>query len=64
MEPGESKTLRFTLSPKAFEVISSDWKRVVEPGDVTIFVGGDSATTNAVRLAIREENSRILQVRK
>ena len=54
LQAGEMKTIRFTLSPKAFEVISSDWRRIIEPGDVSIFVGGDSTTTNCVNLVIKE----------
>ena len=53
LAPGETKTVTFALPPEAFALYDADLKRVVEPGDFTIFVGGDSTTTNAVRLTLK-----------
>ena len=53
LAPGETKTVTFALPPEAFALYDADLKRVVEPGDFTIFVGGDSTTTNVVRLTLK-----------
>ena len=53
LAPGETKTVTFALPPEAFALYDADLKRVVEPGDFTVFVGPDSTTTNAVRLTLK-----------
>ncbi|QIA08316.1 glycoside hydrolase family 3 protein [Draconibacterium halophilum] len=40
LEPGETKTVKFVLQPRQFSIIGVDDKRVIEPGDFTLFVGG------------------------
>ena len=40
LEPGQSKTLTFTLNRDDLSFIGSDNKPVVEPGDFTVMVGG------------------------
>ncbi len=40
----------FALPQDAFAIYDADLKRVVEPGEFTVFVGGDADTGNAVRL--------------
>ena len=40
LEPGESRTLTFTLKRDDFSFIASDNKTTVEPGDFTVMVGG------------------------
>lgn len=53
LQPGEEKEVTLTLPPSAFEIITVDQKRVIEPGSVQIFVGPDSTTQNktSIRLA-------------
>jgi beta-glucosidase len=55
LKPGEKRVVLFTLSPRQMSVISDNGKRVVEPGDFTLSVGGkqpgftgraDAATTS------------------
>jgi len=53
LEPGEEKTVEFTLGDDAFALYDKDLNRVVEPGEFTVFAGGDSTTANAVRFAVR-----------
>ncbi|SDZ86735.1 beta-glucosidase [Arachidicoccus rhizosphaerae] len=40
LQPGGSQTLHFTLSKKDLSFINNDLKRVTEPGDFTLEVGG------------------------
>jgi beta-glucosidase len=38
--PGERRTVEFVLTPRQFSLISDDGRRVVEPGEFSISVGG------------------------
>jgi beta-glucosidase len=40
LKSGETRTVNFELSPKQFSVIDDENKRVVQPGNISIFVGG------------------------
>ena len=40
LRPGEKKTVQFTLSPRQLSTVKPDGRRVVEPGDFTVAVGG------------------------
>jgi beta-glucosidase len=40
LKTGEKKTVTFELEPKQFAIIDDENKRVVQPGNFTIFVGG------------------------
>jgi beta-glucosidase len=57
LEPGELKTVTFTLTPRQLSLIDAEWQRVVEPGVFEISVGGkqpgfsgiaDASTTGVV----------------
>jgi beta-glucosidase len=57
LKPGEKRVVRFTLDERAFSLVGSDGRRIVEPGRFTISVGGkqpglagtaDAATTMVV----------------
>ena len=52
LAPGQTQTVRFTLQPDAFALYDADLKKVVEPGDFTIYVGPDCTTRNAVRVTL------------
>ena len=54
LEPGEEKTVEFTLGDDAFALYDKDLNRVVEPGEFTIFAGPDSRTENAVKIAVAD----------
>ncbi len=40
LEPGETRRVSFTLSPRQLSLIDSEYRRVVEPGTFEISVGG------------------------
>ena len=42
LEPGETKTVSFTLTPNDLAMYDIDMNRVVEPGDFKVFVGTNS----------------------
>ncbi|MCI0515427.1 glycoside hydrolase family 3 C-terminal domain-containing protein [candidate division KSB1 bacterium] len=42
LNPGESKTVKFTITPEKLEMFDLDLKRVVPPGDFEIMVGKNS----------------------
>jgi beta-glucosidase len=45
LQPGEAKTLTFTLAPDDLAMYDREMRRVVEPGAFTVWVGGSSAAT-------------------
>jgi beta-glucosidase len=45
LKPNESKNITFTLSEKELGFYNNEGEFIVEPGDFSIFVGGDSNTT-------------------
>lgn len=47
LKKGESRTLRFTLTPEDFSLVNAQMQRVVEPGQFEIMVG---AASNDIRL--------------
>ena len=70
LQPGESQTVRFTLTPKALSLIDKDGVRVVEPGFFEVSVGGkqpgfggpaDAATTGVLtgRVEVRSRPFRV-----
>jgi beta-glucosidase len=57
LKPGEKRTVSFTLTPRQMSVIDNDGKRMIEPGDFSVSVGGkqpgftggaDAKTTSTV----------------
>jgi beta-glucosidase len=40
LEPGETKTVTFEVAPDAFSVINENFKRVIDPGQFLITIGG------------------------
>lgn len=42
LKKGETKHVEFTLEPADFEIIGTDFKPIVEPGDFSVMVGGSS----------------------
>jgi beta-glucosidase len=52
LKPGETKTVRFTLTPAHLEFWNAQGKRVVEPGEFQVFVGGSSATALEGQFAV------------
>jgi beta-glucosidase len=52
LQPGEKRTVTFTVGPDDFAFYNADMHRVIEPGVVDIMVGPSSADTNTVHLAV------------
>jgi beta-glucosidase len=46
LEPGEMKTVAFTLTPRQLSVINNEGQRVVEPGEFQIAIGGRQPATD------------------
>ena len=40
LKPGETRKVSFTISPRQMSVIDNDGKRIIEPGDFEVSVGG------------------------
>ena len=53
LEPGETKTVEFTLGPDELSFLNRDMHRVVEPGSFTIMVGGNSVELIETKLTVR-----------
>jgi beta-glucosidase len=49
---GERKTVSFTLTPESFRLWNIAMQRVVEPGDVEVMVGANSADLKTTVLHI------------
>jgi beta-xylosidase len=52
LEPGESKTLEFTLGPDELSFLNRDMHRVVEPGAFKIMAGGNSKELLGITLTV------------
>ncbi len=53
LKPGESRTVRFEITPEKLWFTNIDMKRVVEPGTFQIMVGTDSTKTQDVILTVQ-----------
>ena len=47
LEPGESKTVTFEITPELMSHYNSNLKFVAEPGEFVIYIGADSRTRNS-----------------
>ena len=54
LRAGESKTIRFDLEPKQFSMIDYGYRRVIEPGEFTISVGGGLPDNHAASTEVLE----------
>ncbi len=52
LEPGESKTITFTLAPKSLALWDADMKQVVEPGQFDIMAGDSSVDLKSATLTV------------
>jgi beta-glucosidase len=52
LKAGESRTVRFTLTPADFAMYGLDMRRVVEPGAYHLWAGGSSEATLGAQLTI------------
>jgi beta-glucosidase len=53
LRPGETKTVRFEITPEKLQFYNREMKRVVEPGAFEIFLGGDSEGTVFAKLEVK-----------
>ena len=54
LNPGETKTVEFTVGPEELSFLNRDMHRVVEPGTFTIMVGGNSIDLTNTKLNVVE----------
>ena len=54
LNPGETKTVEFSLGPDELSFLNRDMHRVVEPGAFTIMVGGNSVDLITTELNVKE----------
>lgn len=52
LKPGETKTVRFAVTPAELSLLDIHMERVVEPGTFTLMVGGNSVDTTATVLTV------------
>ena len=52
LQPGEKRTVTFTIGPDDLSLINADMHRVVEPGTFDIMVGPSSASTTTIHLEV------------
>ncbi|HVC48481.1 MAG TPA: CIA30 family protein [Terracidiphilus sp.] len=52
LQPGEKRTVTFTIGPDDLSLIDADMHRVVEPGTFDIMVGPSSADTQTIHLEV------------
>ena len=52
LDPGQSQTVTFLITPDLLAFYDVDMKWVVEPGDFTIMVGTSSDKTDSVKLEV------------
>lgn len=49
LKAGEQKTISFTLSPKQLSVINNENQRIILPGKIQLFVGGQQPNKNLIK---------------
>ena len=55
LQPGETRTIRFEIGPEQLSYHGPDMKRVVEPGQFEVMVGGNSVDVQSAVLDVIEE---------
>jgi len=52
LDPGQSQTVSFTITPELLSFYDKDMKWIIEPGDFTIMVGTASDQTQQIKLSV------------
>ena len=52
LDPGQSQTVSFTITPELLSFYDRDMKWIIEPGDFTIMVGTSSDKTQEIKLSV------------
>lgn len=50
LEPGQSQSVTFVITPELLSLYDKDMKWIIEPGDFTIIVGTASDKTESINL--------------
>lgn len=53
LEPGETKTVTFEITPELMSYYNSELDFVAEPGEFRVFIGSDSRTKNAASFILK-----------
>ncbi|MDR1225552.1 MAG: beta-glucosidase BglX [Prevotellaceae bacterium] len=53
LNPGESKDVKFTITPEMLAFYNADLQLVSEPGEFHVFIGGSSATANKAEFTLK-----------
>ena len=53
LEPGESKTVTFEITPELMSHYNSDLEFVAEPGEFRVYIGADSRTKNSASFILK-----------
>ena len=49
LEPGETRTVTFTVTPEMLSMLDMNFNRIVEPGTFTVMVGGSSSDKDLLK---------------
>lgn len=52
LQPGESRTVEFTVDVEMLKFYDADMQYVAEPGTFRVFIGPDSTTDNAAEFEL------------
>ena len=52
LEPGQSQTVNFTITPELLSFYDKDMKWIIEPGEFSIMVGTSSEKTESILLTV------------
>lgn len=52
LDPGQSQTVSFTITPELLSFYNKDMKWILEPGDFTIMLGTASDETQSIKLSV------------
>lgn len=64
LEPGETKVVKFKITPDMLKLIKDDGSEVIEPGYFKIYIGGSSPSEVSLRRGLSKPVSEIFYVRK
>ena len=53
LEPGESRTVTFEITPELMSHYNSELKLVAEPGEFVVYIGPDSRTKNYASFVLK-----------
>ena len=54
LDPGQSQTVSFEITPSLLQLLDKNMKWFVEPGDFTIMTGTSSVDTKNVKLTVTD----------